>query len=200
MRNKKMALILAAGTIIVLGAALWGPITSNVEHPQYSVLSTTGDIEIREYPEMIIAEVTQKGERQDAIGDGFRLLADYIFGNNTENGQIAMTAPVTQQESKDGLWSVRFMMPASYTLETLPKPNNTEVKIREIPKAKFAVIRFSGRSTQDNIDRFETELMMFIKTENIKTKSQSTRPTYAFFNPPWTLPFMRRNEIMVEIR
>jgi hypothetical protein len=107
---------------LLLGAALWGPIVSNVEHPKYKVFERTGSIEIRDYAPMIVAEVEVKGERREAISKGFRVIADYIFGNNTRaqkvtapvtqqgSEKIAMTAPVTQ-EGGGNTWRVRLIMP-----------------------------------------------------------------------------------------
>ena len=118
---------------------------SKVEQPKYQVVESSGNIEIRDYAPMIVAEVDMPGERRDAIGKGFRIIADYIFGNNTAAQKVPMTAPVTQQDSEkiamtapvtqqgDGsTWRVRFIMPSSYTMDTLPKPHNPAVKLKEI--------------------------------------------------------------------
>jgi hypothetical protein len=195
--------------VLLLGAALWGPIVSNVEHPKYTVAERSGNIEIRDYAPMIVAEADVKGERREAISKGFRIIADYIFGNNTAaqkvpmtapvtqqgNAKIAMTAPVTQQGS-DNTWRVRFVMPSKYTMETLPKPNNPAVELRQIPAKRFAVIRFSGMAGEDSLERHTKELDGFLEAKKIAPLSL---PTYAFYNPPWTLPFLRRNEVLVEI-
>jgi len=94
---------------------------SLVEQPAYTVIRSFGDMEVRDYPPMIVAEVEVSGARKQAINAGFRLIADYIFGNNSPSKKIAMTAPVSQQ-SAGGAWKVRFVMPSGYTLETLPTP------------------------------------------------------------------------------
>ena len=93
-------------------------------------------------------------------------------------------------------WKVRFVMPASYTMDTLPKPNNDAVKLEKIPGKRFAVIRFSGMAGEDSLKEHTDELQTFVNTKELNAISE---PTYAFFNPPWTLPFLRRNEVMVEI-
>ncbi|MBP9867583.1 MAG: heme-binding protein [Alphaproteobacteria bacterium] len=196
MRRKNMAVVLIAGAVIVLGASLWGPIVSNVEQAKYTVVGSERNIEIRNYDSMVVAEVMSSGDREAAINDGFRSLADYIFGNNTSKNKISMTAPVTQQGSGNE-WTIRFVMPSQYTLETLPKPNNDKVKLLETPSAQFAVITFSGRATKDSLKRREDSLKSFINKSGLKSVSE---PTYAFFNPPWTLPFLRRNEVMIEVR
>jgi DNA gyrase inhibitor GyrI len=199
-----------AGALVLLGAASWGPIVSSrVEQPKYNVVESDADIEIRDYAPIIVAEVEFSGQRNDALGRGFRAIADYIFGNNSSSQKVAMTAPVTQQGSEkiamtapvtqqgDGdKWSVRFVMPSSYTLDSLPKPNNPAVKLKEIEGQRFAVIRFSGMAFEDSLKRHTDKLQDFIKSKNLKPVSA---PTYAFYNPPWTLPFLRRNEVMIEV-
>jgi hypothetical protein len=125
MRKNAVWWIAFAG-IVVLAAALWGSIVSNVEQPKYKVLESNQGIEIRDYPAMIVAEADVSGERNKAIGEGFRMIADYIFGNNLSSQKVAMTAPVTQQagekiamtapvtqQSAGNLWRVRFIMPAA---------------------------------------------------------------------------------------
>jgi DNA gyrase inhibitor GyrI len=209
MRKKLVWWAIAVLAVVLLGAALWGPIVSNVEQPKYKVVKRSDAIEIRDYAPMIVAEVEVSGDRREAIGKGFRLIADYIFGNNTASQKVAMTAPVTQQGSEkiamtapvtqqgDGeTWTVRFIMPSSYTMETLPKPNNPAVKLKEIESNRFAVIRFSGMGGEDSLKRHTKELNEFIGAKGLKPLSA---PTYAFYNPPWTLPFLRRNEVLVEI-
>jgi DNA gyrase inhibitor GyrI len=195
--------------IVVLAGVLWGSIVSNVEQAGYVVVESHGAIEIRDYAPMIVAEVSVPGDREKAVNDGFRLIADYIFGNNISAQEVAMTAPVPRQSSEkiamtapvtqqggEGLWVVRFVMPSSYTLQTLPKPNNTEVILKEVAGRRFAVIRFSGRAKDNSLEQHTKELEAFILARNLQAVSE---PTYAFFNPPWTLPFLRRNEVMLEI-
>ena len=109
--------------------------------------------------------------------------------------KIAMTAPVMQQEF-DGRWKVRFVMPKKYTLETLPKPNSKEVVLVTVPARRFAVIRFSGLTSNENIKKHTEKLKAYILAQNLKPMGG---PLFAFYNPPWTLPFLRRNEVMIEI-
>jgi DNA gyrase inhibitor GyrI len=200
---------IALAGVVVLAAALWGYIVSNVEQPKYEVVETERDIEIRDYPAMIVAEVNVSGERNQAIGEGFRIIADYIFGNNLSSHKVAMIAPVTQQASEkiamtapvtqqaDGnSWQVRFVMPASYTMESLPKPNNPAVKLKEIVGKRVAVIRFSGLAGEESLKRHTDQLTAFVRAKQLTFASV---PAYAFYNPPWTLPFLRRNEVMIEV-
>ena len=206
--SKKMVLWVIAA-LLMLGAAIWGPIVSNVEQARYQVVDRNDNTEIREYPSAIVAETEVSGERNEAIGQGFRTIADYIFGNNTSAQKVAMTAPVTQQrveelamtapmtQQGDGLtWRVRFFMPAGLTIETLPRPNNPSVKLKKLSGKRFAVIRFSGVANQESLKLHTEELNRFVRRKHLNALSS---PAYAFYNPPWTLPFLRRNEVMVEI-
>lgn len=206
--RKKMIWLIIPG-IVVLGAVMWGPIVSNVEQAKYNVVESSGSIEIRDYAPKIIAQTEVAGERKEAINQGFRTIADYIFGNNTSAQKVAMTAPVMQQQSEkiamtapvmqtgDGNnWSVAFVMPDEYTMEALPKPNNDLVKLIEVPGKRFAAIRFSGLASDENLQGHTEKLKAYIESNNLSVISA---PAYAFYNPPWTLPFMRRNEIMIEI-
>jgi hypothetical protein len=199
----------AIAGIVLLGGALSGTIVSNVEQPKYQTVIAEKNLEIRDYAPMIVAEVEIPGDRDVAIKEGFRLIADYIFGNNSSAQKVAMTSPVTQQagekiamtapvtqQSDQGSWRVRFVMPASHTLETLPKPNNAAVTLKEIPGEKRAVIRFSGLAGKEALAHHTEELSQFISAKGLKAAST---PTYAFYNPPWTLPLLRRNEVMVDV-
>ena len=205
---KKMVLWMIAA-LLMLGAAIWGPIVSNVEQARYQIVDRNDNTEIREYPSAIVAETEVSGERNEAISQGFRTIADYIFGNNTSAQKVAMTAPVTQQrveelamtapvtQQGDGLtWRVRFFMPAGLTIETLPRPNNPSVKLKELSGKRFAIIRFSGVASQESLKLHTEELNRFVRGKHLNALSF---PTYAFYNPPWTFPFLRRNEVMVEI-
>ena len=200
---------LAVAGLAGLGAVTWSAMASNVETPDYKVYSKSGNLEIREYGPTIVAEATVEGERDKAIQRGFRIIADYIFGNNLSSAKVAMTAPVTQQSSekiamtapvtqqaKGQSWNVRFVMPSKYTMETLPKPVNPEVALIAVPATRFAAIRFSGFASQVSLDAQETKLRAFIAERGLIATNM---PQYAFYNAPWTLPFMRRNEIMIEI-
>jgi DNA gyrase inhibitor GyrI len=205
---KKWVLWVLVG-IAILVAILWGPIVSNVEQAKYDVVESHGKIEIRDYAPMIVAEVSVPGDRETAISDGFRKIADYIFGNNISSQKVAMAAPVTQQpggkiamtepvtqQGGEELWQVRFVMPSSHTMESLPKPNSPDVVLREVTGKRFAVIRFSGRTKTKSLEERTKDLQAFIENKQLQAISE---PTYAFFNPPWTLPFLRRNEVMIEI-
>ena len=207
--KKKWTMITSIIALILVVGVLAGPVMSNVEKPDYKVIQSEQNIEIRQYEPMIIAEVEVDGKREDAIRDGFRLLADYIFGNNTvqqvismtapvqqkENQKIAMTAPV-QQQSMGKSWRMSFVMPSKYSMDSLPVPNNNRIRLKGILTKKFVVIEFSGTNSNENVTEHENQLMNYIEANQIKIIGS---PKYAFYNAPWTLPFMRRNEVMIEI-
>lgn len=192
--------------LLVAGAAM------ATEEPAYTVIEQTDNFELRRYDPMIIAETLVSGSMDDASGSGFRLIADYIFGNNTVrnggNGKISMTAPVTMasqseeismtapvsMEGSAGKWRVHFVMPSKYTLDTLPRPNNPAVKLREIPATNYAVIRFSGFAGENKVAAKTAELKAWLEGRGIKPLGN---PELARYNPPWTLPFLRRNEVMI---
>jgi hypothetical protein len=193
------------------------------EEPKNTVIETIGAIEIREYAPVIVAEVEVEGDRSAAASKGFRALAGYIFGGNKSTQKIAMTAPVTQEPQPvpnekiamtapvtqnpvaspttgaDGVqrWRVTFTMPSKYTMETLPKPDNSAVKLSIQPGEKRATIRFSGFSTVDNLDKHRVLLESFIAERRLQTKGVYT---VAFYDDPFTLPWNRRNEWWVAIQ
>ena len=207
--KKTWIMITSIIALILIVGVLAGPVLSDVEKPDYKVIQSEQNIEIRQYEPMIIAEVEVDGKREDAIGDGFRLLADYIFGDNTvqqvismtapvqqkENQKIAMTAPV-QQQSTGKSWRMSFVMPSKSSMDSLPVPNNNHVRLKEILTKKFVVIEFSGTNSNENVTEHENQLINYIEANQIKINGS---PKYAFYNPPWSLPFLRRNEVMIEI-
>jgi effector-binding domain-containing protein len=217
-RRRWIGLLIAVGLMATLAPTLV-TIMARTPEPSFTLVKQDGGIEIREYAPMLVAEVETNGSREAAIGDGFRALADFIFGNNAPNQKIEMTAPVTQasgtkiemtapvlqenvlqetmsQQGVDGPWRVRFVMPAAFTLETLPKPNNANVKIIAEPGKKFAVIRFSGRTTDQNLKAAQSQLETYVASNALKTKGPAV---FAFYNPPWTIPLFKRTEVMVEL-
>lgn len=181
--------------ILIFVGLFSGVLMSNVEKPNYESLSIDNNIELRQYDVIYIAEVFIESERTDAIKAGFKILANYIFGGNSENLKIAMTAPVKQQRVDNG-WKISFVMPVEYSLRTLPIPNDKIVKIKKITRKKYAVITFSGLNSDLNINFHKNLLKRYLKKNTIPTHNA---PIYAFYNPPWTLPMFRRNEIMIEI-
>lgn len=185
----------------------------DIETPRYEVVSTFDAFEVRRYAPRLVAEVEVTGSPREATNAGFRVLADYIFGNNTARGSIAMTAPVDRrataepiamtapvdrrQAGEDERWVVTFTMPSRYTLETLPAPNDERVKIRVVPTTHVAAVRFSGAPSEARVQERMTALHQAVEAAGLRPAG--TPPTYARYDPPWTLPMLRRNEILLEL-
>ena len=163
-----------------------------IEEPVYQVEKAweAEQIEIRAYAPRVMA-VTGMTEDSDS---GFRVLAGYIFGGNAAEQKIAMTAPV--QQSMAGEREMAFMMPAEYAFEDLPQPEDQRVSFREAPAYTAAVIQFSGWASAEKADENWQQLRRFLIAEGIDITGD---PTLNQYNPPWTLPFMRRNEIIVPV-
>jgi DNA gyrase inhibitor GyrI len=160
------------------------------------VIEADGDIEIRDYPALLVAEVRRTGSRDQAVRSGFGPLAGYIFARERPGEKIAMTAPVTQQSTgKD--WTVRFIMPSSYTMDRLPKPAGSDVRISEVPPARRAAIRFSGWWSEELFNAKDEALRGWLRQKGLEPEGT---PTFAYYNDPFTPGFLRRNEILYELR
>jgi hypothetical protein len=183
-----------------------------IEEAKYTVIEKSDEFELRAYSPKILAETIVSGSMDEASGAGFRVIADYIFGNNISatggNEKISMTAPVTIEPKSEKIsmtapvtmeqtgeqWRMHFVMPGQYTLATLPKPNNPAVTLREVSASKYAVIRFSGFAGEDKIARKTADLITWLSSKGI---TPIGKPELSRYNPPWTLPFLRRNEVML---
>jgi hypothetical protein len=182
-----------------------------IEEPEFISIEKKDAFEVREYQPKLIAQVLVNGTFDSASSKGFRLLADFIFGNNKTNEgskkidmtapvvtrdaseKIEMTAPVVSEETERG-WYISFNMPKQYSKDTLPIPNNPEVKIIDVPSEKFAVITFSGLVREKKY----VEMLNLLNEEMRKRNLEPKGPVIlARYNPPWTLPFLRRNELMI---
>lgn len=193
-----MLLWIALGVVVLAAAAAIaaGPLMSRVEQPKYEVVDASGAIEVRTYAPMVIAEVETTGERRPAIEEGFRRIAAYIFGRNASGAKIAMTAPVAQQAVGAQQWTVSFVMPAQYSLATLPAPGDSGVRLVPVPARRLIVITFRGTATAELIAAKTRELRDYAAAKGIKATGE---PLLAFYNPPWTLPILRRNEVLLAI-
>jgi hypothetical protein len=181
-----------------------------VNQPPHTVMLEEGKFELRQYPPTIVAEVTVTGDMRKAGNSGFRPLADYIFGNNkpaeriemtapvtrTASTKIAMTAPVTRVKNTDNSWVVAFVMPEKWTAETLPKPNNPDVTIRQVPSEILATIKFSGRGNQAAHDDNRSKLKTWINEQGYQEIGE---PRYAGYDAPWIPWPFRRNEVMIPV-
>jgi effector-binding domain-containing protein len=183
------------------------------ESPKYTIIDKENRIETRQYAPYITASVTVVADDYNQAGNrGFNALADYIFGNNTGHSSIAMTAPVIEEKSSSEkiamtapvavarseptTYVVAFTMPAKYTLETLPKPNNPEIKLQEMPAHKAAVIRFSGFLNEQALENRVRELQQYISKKGLAPAGPFELLRY---DAPWTPWFMRRNEFAITV-
>jgi hypothetical protein len=208
-RNTLYLVLSAVSLVVIVSATVFGPLMSRVEQPQYRTVTGAGPIEVRAYGASIVAETQVAGERKAAINEGFRLLAAYIFGANKPKVKIAMTAPVQQQlkqtiemtapvtQTQAGdRWTVRFTMPQNWTLDSLPDPDDPRVRLLQLRDKQFVVVRFSGWASDDTIKARTAELRAYAASNQLKIIDE---PVIAFYDPPWSLPFLRRNEVMFEI-
>jgi hypothetical protein len=194
----------------MLIAILLGTPAMAVEEPAFRRVLQDGAFEIRDYPALVVAEVTVSGEQGEAANKGFRLLAGYIFGGNRRKQSIAMTAPVSQRPASEriamtapvtqtwsaGEWVVRFTMPSAYSLETLPLANDPRVRLRATAPARLAVIRFSGLAWPGDVAAKTAALSAWMQRRHLH---QAGPASLAQYNPPWTPWFIRRNEVMIPI-
>lgn len=196
------ALAIVGGVVVVAGAAflVTKTISDHTEEPDYDAVRKDGEIEIRDYDAMVVAETIKSGYHEKARRSGFETLADYISASNRSGKKITMTAPVLQQlsenEGQTKGWAIRFVMPKSYSRSTLPTPSSTAVSLKDVPAKRVVAIRFSGNFSASLASKKLMALYNYIADENLKQKGD---PEYAFYNPPWTPGFMKRNEIFIEI-
>lgn len=202
--------------IIVALIVIWslvGYFTSNAEQAKYSVLKKADGYEIRNYPAHIVAQTVVEGTsvNGDAFNKGFRIIAGYIFGGNVKKESIAMTAPVVAQGSSEKIAMtvpvtasamgnsqvVSFVMPSGYTIATLPTPNDPRIKLALVPEQKVAALRFSWYRTDNRFEKMRSQLFADLARDNVTIIGT---PIFAGYNPPWTLPWMNRNEIMVQVQ
>ncbi|MDA0315101.1 MAG: heme-binding protein [Bacteroidetes bacterium] len=190
-------IIWIAGSVLILG----GVITffsfrfKGIETPNYKVIKTLGDVEIREYPQMILAQTKLGGKRYDSNeNNGFGVVANYIFGGNQQQQKIAMTAPVIMNMS-DTDASMSFVMPSQYQLSELPVPNSSAVSLVSQGSMTLAVLRFGGFSSDKKIAKHAQILTQVLEKNNIRTKSSLL---YMGYNAPWDV-INRRNEVAFQI-
>jgi hypothetical protein len=205
----------------LFSALMMGQSAMAIEEPAFKVLLKTDSFEVRQYAPILIAETVVEGDMDEASNKGFRKIADYIFGNNRasttggsakiamtapvtvepQSEKIAMTAPVTVSSTSADLssakqWRVHFVMPSKYSISNIPQPNNPDVKLKEVPGKFFAVNNYTGFNTSAKIQSKTDELLAWLQQKNIKVLGS---PQLSRYDPPWTLPMFRRNEIMIEV-
>jgi hypothetical protein len=206
MKMAEMAVAILGGIGNLVG------IRAGTEEPRFTVVERVGEIEIRRYGPRLAAEVQVGGPEEEARNAGFRKVAGYIFGGNTTKTSIAMTAPVAQgasgsqaiamtapvaQVRGDGAaWRIQFFMPAKYTLETLPAPNDPAVHIVQVPAQDYAVLRFTGSRSPPAVAAKTQALTSGLAGARWRIVGE---PSAWFYDPPWTAPFLRRNEVAAPV-
>ena len=197
------------GQVAEAGGSIVG-IRSGTEEPSFTVDRHVGGVEIRNYGPRVAAQTTIEADEEAARNEGFRRLARYIFGGNTAKTKIAMTAPVAQKQSEKiamtapvatargaaGEWVIRFFMPSEHSLESLPVPNDERVQLVGVPAETVAVLRYSGTATLDAIASHTDQLLKTLRDNGFNTDGE---PFSWFYDPPWTIPFRRRNEVAVKL-
>ena len=209
----RLWLTVSVFVITTLIAAMPKPAQA-IEEPAYTVVQKTEVFEVRQYAPYLVAEVIVPGPASDAGSQGFKLLGAYIFGKNKGERKLEMTAPVTQtpveagppvklemtapvtQAPAPGGFAVQFVMPKGYTLATLPEPLDASVKLREVAGQRVAVIRFSGSWSQSTFEEQLQTLRSALASAGIKTQGEAISSRY---NSPFSLPFLRRNEIWLNL-
>ena len=181
--------------LVVAGCSVVG-IRDGTEQPKYSVVGHVGEVEIRNYGPRIVAETTIEADEDGARSAGFQRVAGYIFGANPSSTKIAMTAPVAQSPEAPGSWVVRFFMPAGATMASLPKPSDPRVRLAEMSAETVGVLRFSGSYGGAALDGRRAALLATLEGSPWRTVGA---PVAWFYDPPWTLPFLRRNEVAVAV-
>jgi len=203
----KLIRLITAVLLILLTGAITAMAT---EEAPYTVLKSDDIFELREYPPQILAEIIVDGDLEGAGNKAFRPLFRYISGGNKSRSTIAMSAPVSQeqqgekismtapvsQQRAQGKWAVSFMMPASYTLETLPVPDDPGITLRPVPARQVAAVRYSGFWSEEKYLLNKDKLEQWIQKNRFTVNGE---PVWARYNPPFTLWFMRRNEILIPI-
>jgi effector-binding domain-containing protein len=197
--------------ILAAAAMIFGAMDAMaIEEATYKVLKKEDRFEIRDYAPHILAETVVEGALEEAGNTAFNRLFLYISGGNRSRDKVAMTAPVSQepvgekiqmtapvgQQRVQEKWAVSFMMPASYTLETLPEPEDPKVTLRKVPARRMAAVRYSGFWSEKNYLRYKLELESWIHEKGLTIVGD---PLWARYNPPFTPWFLRRNEILIPV-
>jgi hypothetical protein len=186
----------------------------SAEEAKFQVIMEQGDFQLRQYATFVVAETFIDSNFDKAGSEAFGRLFSYISGDNVSaekiamtapvlakrdaenSGQkIAMTAPVITEKQTEG-WRYYFVLPQELTLSSAPKPAKPDVKLKEITSKKVAVIQFSGLWDEDVFNKKVSELESWILENNLESISL---PSFAGYDPPWTLPFLRRNEVLIDV-
>ncbi|KEZ78188.1 SOUL heme-binding protein [Salinisphaera hydrothermalis C41B8] len=196
------------GSLFSAGCSVFG-YRGDTETPHYDVVDRIGDVTIRRYAARLAADtVVDTPDVIDARQQGFKRLAGYIFGGNTTKTEIAMTAPVAQSTQKIEMtapvsqtrtgagWRIRFFLPSRFNRANAPQPNDDRVVLQELPPETFAVLRFSNSRSEAAVREHTAALEQALAGSRWQP---SGAPVAWFYDPPWTLPFLRRNEVAIPV-
>jgi effector-binding domain-containing protein len=203
---KRSIRIMLAAAVITIGAID----AMAIEEAFYKVLIKDNNFEIRDYAPHVIAETVVEGNFEEAGNKAFNRLFRYISGDNRSRDKVTMTAPVSQEPMREEIkmtapvgqqrdqenWAISFMMPASYTLETLPEPDDPKVMLHQVPARRIAAVRYSGFWSEKSFLRYKLELESWIHARGLTIVGD---PIWARYNPPFTPWFLRRNEILIPV-
>lgn len=181
--------------LLLLGSIFLGSCTMAIEEPSYEVLLETKYYDVRRYQSYIVAEVNVENDDDRADSNAFRILAGYLFGDNEAQHKMNMTAPVESTEG-DGPYTYSFVMERKYSMESLPKPTDPNIRLVRRPARVMAIHRYSGDWSRQRYEEREKILLEALATDRVATRGA---PVFARYNGPFTPWFLRRNEIMVEI-
>lgn len=166
------------------------------EEPEYKVLSETADYEVREYAPHVVAEVDVDGRMNDGGNDAFRILAGYIFGDNVQQEEMSMTAPVEARQADGSKHTYAFMMEKAYSLDALPEPLDERIRLTKRAPRIMAVRKYSGSWREANYRNNAAALLEALEADN---RDYTGSVILARYNSPFTPWFLRRNEVMVEL-
>lgn len=205
MHMKKLILL---STIITSSCSIIGINTG--ETLDYTKIYSEGDFEVRKYSSYLVAQIKFKKETKDKSSDAFKILAAYIFGANTSKNKISMTSPVLEKKSQkiamtapveqlkeSGMYTMRFIMPKKYTLETLPTPKDNRVEIISVKSKLVAVTSYTWTNSPKKKELYQKKLESWLKNNNKYSKVGGAY--FASYNPPWTIPFLKTNEVIIPV-
>ena len=206
--RKAMLAGAAAGATVLGAAAIYYFREKATPGPEYRVLSSDGDLEIRSYPSIVVAETVVRGPRKEALRQGFGILADYIFAKSRDGEALPMTVPVLQDggdpmasdppvfdDMVEGGWRMRFVMPEGRTPGDLPKPP-PGVELVEVPARRVGAVRFGGVADDDRLAEHEDRLRGWLARQEERPEAE---PEYAFYNSPMIPPALRRSEVLIPL-
>lgn len=182
----------------------------NYEEPNYQTIVQEDQFEVRQYSDVLVAQASSPGTYKESSGQNFERLAGYIFGKNKANEKMDMTTPVLQEQQSQKLdmtvpvlqqqsntnWTMTFVLPSKYSIETVPTPLDENVTVKVLPEIKVATLQYSGKMNENNIQKHTQMLEDWVIKKGFNAVSS---PYSAAYDPPWTLPMLRRNEIHIPI-